>query len=147
MTSFNLCGFCDASICAFPAVVYLVLETHSGRYVKFMASKTHVAPTKPITIPRLELLSALLLSWLIYNITKALEQEVLMLMPQCYTDSTVSLYWVLGTDKSWRPFVQNCVEEIRKLLPPDNWSHCAGKNNPADLPFRGLTPAQQLVSV
>ena len=44
VTSFNLCGFCDASLHAFAAVVYLALETHSGRYVKFMASKTHVAP-------------------------------------------------------------------------------------------------------
>ena len=140
--AYRLCGFCDASPRAFAAVVYLLVETHSGRHVRFLASKTRVAPLKPLTIPRLELLSAFLLAWLIHCISQALENELTLSRPQCFTDSMVALYWLLGTEKSWKPFVHNRVEEIRRLILPEHWSHCSGRCNPADLPSRGLTPLQ-----
>ena len=60
--SATLCGFCDASTKAYAAVVYLVLKTETRSSVQFVAAKTRVAPLKGQTIPRLELLSALLLS-------------------------------------------------------------------------------------
>ena len=133
----------DPSLYKLPQLAYLLVVFFSKDSKSVCWCELVItAPTKPIAIPRLEILSALLLSRLIYSITKALEQEVLLSTPQCCTDSMVSLYWVLGTDKSWRPFIQNRVEEIRKLLPPDNWFHCAGKNKPADLLSRGLTLAQ-----
>lgn len=60
-TTYTLCGFCDSSLKAYAAVIYLVIETPEGRYSRFVASKTRVSPLKAQTIPRLELLSALLL--------------------------------------------------------------------------------------
>ena len=47
------------------AVVYLEPETESEVYVDFVISKTRVSPLKVQTIPRLELLSAVLLARLI----------------------------------------------------------------------------------
>lgn len=41
--------------------------------------------------------------------------------------------------KTWKPFVQNRVRSIRQLVPRDNWKHCGGWENPADLPSRGIT--------
>ena len=32
--------------------------------------------------------------------------------------------------------------EIRQLTPTSAWNHCAGKENPADLPSRGLDPEE-----
>ena len=61
--------------------------------------------------------------------------------PTCYTDSEVSLYWIRGIDRVWKQFVQHRVIEIRNLLPSVCWRHCPGVDNPADLPSRGVKPA------
>lgn len=62
MRSAKLVGFCDASSKAYAAVVYLRLESDMHQVsVQFVAAKTRVAPVGGMTIPRLELLSAL--SW------------------------------------------------------------------------------------
>ena len=144
--SYTLCGFCDASLKAYAAVVYLQVETSSGHHVSFVASKTRVSPLKAQTIPRLELLSALLLARLLSTVTQALQSELGLSSPLCYTDSTVALHWIRGVEKSWKPFVQNRVSEIRRILPPDHWMHCSGKENPADLPSRGLTTRELAAS-
>ena len=124
--SFQLCGFCDASCKAYAVVVYLLIETSAGHQVRFVASKTRVAPLKLQTTPWLELLS--------------------VVTPRCFTDSTVSLFWIRGVEKSWKPFIQNRVFEIRRLLSPECWSHCAVRDNPADIPSRGLTPKELATS-
>ena len=142
----HLCGFCDASFKAYAAVVYLLIETPSQRYVRILASKTRVTPLKSQTIPRLELLSALLLARLISTITTALESELCLSDSFCFSDSMVAVYWIKGTEKVWKPFVQNRVSEIRSLLPPSQWSHCSGHDNPADLPSRGQTSERLLNS-
>lgn len=46
-------------------LLYLVVESDINTVVKFLVSKTRVAPLQNQTIPRLELLSAFLLSKLI----------------------------------------------------------------------------------
>ena len=73
--SATLCGFCDASQKAYAGVVYLIIETNSGYAVKFVAAKTRVAPLQPQTIPRLELLAAILLSRLLYAVAQSLGSE------------------------------------------------------------------------
>ena len=50
-------------------------------------------------------------------------------------------------DKEWKPFFQNCVSEIRSLTPVQRRSHCSGKDNPADVPSRGLTPLEFSVNL
>ena len=133
----SLCGFCDASNKAYAAVVYLVSVTHSATDVSFVAAKTRVSPLRPQTIPRLELLSALLLTRLMTTVMDSLQlQEVNV---KCFTDSQVALYWIQGAKKNWKPFVQNRVTVIRRKLRPDYWYHCPRKTNPADLPSRGIS--------
>lgn len=138
-------GFCDASNKAYAAVVYLQVRTTTGTYVRFMGSKTRVAPLETQSIPRLELLSALILARLITTIIKALEREVQADSITCWTDSTVALYWITQVEKEWKQFVQNRVREIRALVSAQSWRHCPGIENPADIPSRGMS-ATQLVS-
>eukprot|EP00731_Ephydatia_muelleri_P009394 Em0004g1732a len=109
----------------------------AGVTQKFVAAKTRVAPLQVQTIPRLELLGALLLSRLLTSVTSALSSELTLNSPICFTDSKVALFWIRGCDKKWRQFVENRIREIRQLIPILVWKHCAGKENPADLPSRG----------
>lgn len=145
-SSYTLCGFCDASTRAYAAVIYLVIESNASTEVKFLVSKTRVAPLQCQTIPRLELLSAFLLSKLVTSVISSLSPTLPQVSLKCYTDSQVALFWIRGTTKEWKPFVNNRVREIRSRVHPDHWAHCPGSTNPADLPSRGLTPLELLVS-
>jgi len=137
----SLVGFCDASAGAYAAVVYLRIEGSAGTTVSFVVSKTRVSPISQQSIPRLELLSTLLLAKLINSVSIALEAEI-QLQTHCYSDSKVALFWIKGTTKEWKPWVENRVNEIRKIVPADFWSHCPGTENPADIPSRGIAPAE-----
>ena len=127
---------------AYAAVVYLLIESECGYVTQFIACKTRVSPIKGQKIPRLELLSALLLSKLMTSVTQALEFELFLGEPNYFTDSKVALYWIKGQEKEWKPFVQNRVNQIRNLTQIDQWAHCAGKKNSADIPSRGIDPSQ-----
>ena len=35
--------------------------------------------------------------------------------------------------------MENWVNAIRSLIPPEFWNHCPGKENPADIPSRGMS--------
>ena len=91
------------------------------------------------TIPRLELIGALLLARLMNTIKLSLKVEIVLQQPVCYTYSNVALYWIYGLDREWKPFIQNRAEEIIAIVPHSGWRHCLGRKNPADAPSRGIT--------
>lgn len=98
----RLYGFCDASTKAYAAVIYLVREAEDHKYSSFIVAKTRVAPLKTQTIPRLELLSAVLLARLVWNVTESLTVMLDLEEPRCFTDSQVALFWVKGTGRDWK---------------------------------------------
>ena len=109
--SFSLTGFCDASQKAYAAVIYIRAARGDVIHTQFVCSKTRVAPVKKMTIPRLELLSALLLARLTSTVQRALEPELQLEDTRCYTDSTVALSWITGLDKEWKQFVINSRQD------------------------------------
>ncbi|XP_076544524.1 uncharacterized protein LOC143305338 [Osmia lignaria lignaria] len=73
----ELHGFSDASVLAMAAVVYLVVHSPStGIHTSLICSKTRVTPLKLLTIPRLELTAALLLSILMRHVHATLNMTV-----------------------------------------------------------------------
>ncbi|KRZ04078.1 hypothetical protein T11_4559 [Trichinella zimbabwensis] len=128
--------FGDASQAAYAACAYLRVESLDGESsVKLMIAKTRVTPVRHISLPRLELMAALLCA----RLKKYIEKEVTLPIQEtfCWSDSMVVLAWIRGSSKRWKPFVANRVEEIQSVVSPRQWKYCPTKENPADIPSRG----------
>ncbi|GFW35921.1 DUF5641 domain-containing protein [Trichonephila clavipes] len=130
--------FSDASIKAYGAVSYVRLRTFDKISVHLLASKSRVAPLKVLTLPRLELMGALLAARLAKEISRVLNEKI-STTNYFWTDSTIALSWIQGPSNRWKVFVANRVKEIRSLTDKDSWRHCPGKDNPSDLLTRGIS--------
>lgn len=139
----ELHGFCDASGKAYAAVIYVRSVVNDHVETTLMCSKSRVAPLKLQTIPRLELLGALILARLMSTVQEALSQITSIDAVYCWTDSTATLCWIQN-EKSWKQYITHRVDEIHKLTSTKVWRHCPGSKNPADLPSRGMM-VQQLI--
>lgn len=131
--------FSDSSLKAYGAVVYLkVIESDGSTSVSLVLSKARVSPLKPVTLPRLELLGAVVGAQLIRSVMNTLK------LPEgtkyyCWTDSMIVMQWIRSDPVKWKMFVSNRVTQIQELTAPESWHHCPGVKNPADCLTRGLT--------
>jgi len=90
--------FSDASKCAYGAVVYLRVVTDGCASIQLVQAKFHVAPVKPVTIPRLELIGCCIGARLAKSVKDSLN---LMQIPTYYwTDSMTALSWI-QRDEQW----------------------------------------------
>ena len=140
--SAQLYGFSDASITAYAAVVYNVETSDGQKTTSFVESRTRVAPLKSQTIPCLELMASLLLARLITNVAESLTPRCTLMHHVCFSDSQVALCLIKGIDRDLKPFVQNRVEETRRLVPARCCKLCPGMDNPADILSQGLSPTE-----
>ena len=136
LNSLNFNGFADSSNQAYAGVIYARLITNKEIKVKLLTSKTRVAPAKPLTIPRLELLSCFLLSKLIKTVYESLNHEITITRTTCWTDSKIAFYWITQKYKDWKPWVQNRVNRINEV--ETVWKHVPGSVNPADIATREI---------
>ena len=88
---------------------------------------------KDLSIPRIELLSRLLLSKLISAVVNAMSVEVAVSETVCWTDSLVVLWWIKRVDKNWKVWVENRVGKIRENVDSSSWRHIPGELNPVDI--------------
>ena len=124
--------FCDASTVAYCAAVYIA---HDGES-RLLVAKGRLAPLNPhLTIPRLELMAALIGSRLMAFVRTTLHLENFTVV--YWTDSTDVLFW-LQNPKPRKVFVENRVASILQLTKPEQWRHVKGTENPADHGTRGI---------
>ena len=128
----------DASVLAFASVVYLVIQTPTDYHSCLVTSKSRVTPLGEISLPRLELFGALTVSRLGKNLQEAIESVTHIDEVVSWSDSLMTLYWIKGTCKQFKQFIENCVSEVRKHTQVDTWHHIPGILNPADIPAHGL---------
>ena len=130
--------FTDASTAAYGLACYLRVVSPDGDIqVSFVMGKCRLAPIKPTTVPRLELLGAVQA----VKVSTQLHREFRLTLqdPIFWTDSTIVLYYIENETARYPVFVANRVAIIRDGSRPDQWRWVDGASNPADDPSRGIS--------
>ena len=130
--------YCDASNRVYGACVYARIFDSDNNLIEsnLLLCKNRLASLKHITIPRLELLGALLGSRLVKFIKEQCDISHNIL---AFCDSKVVLSWIYNVEKRWKDFVQNRVDEIREIIDPSLWKYVPTESNPADIITRGMS--------
>ena len=137
-----LCTFVDASTEAFGACSYVRWKLEDGHFaVRFIAAKSRVAPLKQLTIPRLELQGAVLVT----RLSKSILEETRLKFDRTifFLDSQIVLAWIRGEVQKFKPFVSIRVGEIQSNSDPATWRYLPGEHSVADDVSRGIS-AQNL---
>lgn len=131
-------GFSDASECAYAGCIFIRsidydkhIESH------LLCAKSRVSPLKCQSLPRLELLGALLLVRLLVKCIEAL--KISFSRTYFWTDSTIVLNWIAKEPKTWKTFIANRVAEIQQYTQIQDWNYIASEQNPADIISRGAS--------
>ena len=147
----RLCIFTDASASAIAATMYEVAEVKGQMYPVLVGSRNKVIPLKKrftaqgvdsltkdsLKINRLELTAAALGAKMAQQHLAATEttyDEVLG-----FTDSQVTCHWLWSQTEHHTEYVRSRVQVIKTVIPPQNWRHVPGEQNPADIASRGAT--------
>ena len=126
--------FVDASEAAFSAVAYqLCIYLNGDKSSRMVASRAKLAPLKAVTIPRLELMGAVLGKELSSLCLKVLQQDEVFF----WTDSQNVLCWLHSEDRNLQKFVANRIAKIQKATDVLSWRWIESESNPADLASRG----------
>ena len=128
--------FADVSLKAYGAAAYI---QQNNQPASFVMSKSRAVPLKQITLPKLELMAAVLAARLSEFVRTSLSIDCVLYL---WSDSQIILYWITS-QKKLKPFVDHKVSEIRSIS--TNWKYCPSADNPADLLTRGIS-TQQLAS-
>ncbi|XP_061389611.1 uncharacterized protein LOC133324788 [Musca vetustissima] len=131
--------FCDASENAYGATLYIRIENKdSSTHAFLLTAKTRVTPIKKLSIPRLELCGAVLLSKLGASIIKNL--QITSYSTHFWTDSKIVLAWLKKHPCHWNAFVGNRISDISENVGQENLRHVDSESNLADIASRGCAP-------
>ena len=119
----ELHNFSDASTYEYGQCSYLRMTNSHGRiYCELVMAKSRVTPSKPITVPKLELTAALLSVKVSAFLQRELEYGVI---PELFwTDSEVVLGYISNDARRFHTFVANRMQSIREFTTPDQCIQC-----------------------
>lgn len=138
IVAIELHGFSDASMAAYGACAY-IRTVYSDQSVScnLLCSRSRIAPIKIVSLPRLELCGALLLSRMIHRVLSIIN-IIEINKVYLWTDSTIVLCWLKGAPGRWTTFVANRIAEMQELTTNFMWKHVRSQENPADQLSRGI---------
>ncbi|KAJ8708921.1 hypothetical protein PYW07_013525 [Mythimna separata] len=140
--NFELIGFSDASGVAYGCCLYLrVIGPDKCVNINLFCSKSRINPkSKVLTIPRLELESALLLATLSNKVYTKLSLKY-NVHTYLYPDSKIVLAWLKTEPVKLNMYVANRVKKILQLTSSYKWCYVNTADNPADCLSRGVSPS------
>lgn len=122
--------FTDASEEAYACTAYFRAVINGKVYVTLVMAKAKVAPLKALSVPRLELMGALLGARLAKAViefhTYPIDRRVM------WTDSKTTLAWIQSQHRRYRQFVAFRVGEILSKTDAIEWRYVPTQHNPAD---------------
>ena len=133
--------FTDTSKDAYCAAAYLRFENSQGVQAALVFAKCRITPLKTVSIPRLELLAAVIGGRLIHYLSK--EMKFHFTKRILWTDSKCVLMW-LRTQRILTVFVENRLKEL-KATKDLEFRYVPTSDNPADIGSRGCS-FQELLS-
>ena len=128
--------FSDASFSGYGECSYIrVVNDKNDVHCALVMGKARVAPLKVLTIPRLELMAAVVA----IKMSKILEHELRdPYEHHFWTDSKIVLGYIGNDARKFRVYVANRVQMIRDASEVQQWHYTNTKDNPADHASRGL---------
>ena len=143
VTKKELHVFCDASTKAFAAAVYLLCVFDNGHASsRLVQSRAKLAPIKSVSVPRLELMAAVLGKELAHKCSTVQESANI----HFWTDSMNVLCWLRTASRQLHTFVANRVAKIQRATSVDSWHWLPSESNPADIASRGALPDELIPS-
>ncbi|KAL0811217.1 hypothetical protein ABMA28_009646 [Loxostege sticticalis] len=139
----QLIGFADASSAtAHGCCIYLRIVDSTGNVkVSLLCSKSRINPlNQSLTIPKLELNAALLLSKLTAKVYKTISLKLDISNVVLYSDSQIVLAWIATDTIKLKTYVANRVKQITQNTTGFTWSYISSEQNPADCLSRGVLP-------
>ncbi|XP_055842438.1 uncharacterized protein LOC129909379 [Episyrphus balteatus] len=131
LTDNEILSVYDASKDTSAAVVYLRIQSEGKVCCTLLASKTKVAPIKLTSIPRLELIAALIGARLACTIRQSLSTPINKIF--YWSDSVTVLRWLRSDAKATKgQFVAFRIAEIQELSNIGNWRYTPSYLNVAD---------------
>ena len=135
--------FCDGSPLAMCAVAYIRWELPNQKYSSYLfAAKTRVTPIERITIPRVEMQSAVLAVRLGNSIVKSSGYEFRTV--SYISDSTCTLATLKKDSVALKEYMGNRVAEINASTNSKQWYHVKSRDNIADLGTRMEATAKDI---
>ncbi|XP_075163025.1 uncharacterized protein LOC142235646 [Haematobia irritans] len=129
-TEVELHTFVDASENGYAAVAYLRIVNGESVVCSLVGSKTRVAPLRVISIPRLELMAALIGTRFANTIIS--NHSIKINRKYFWSDSRTVLSWLTYNNKKYHQFVALRVSEILETTELGEWNWITGKENVAD---------------
>ncbi|XP_062714715.1 uncharacterized protein LOC134291230 [Aedes albopictus] len=128
--SLQLHIFVDASEESYAAAAYFRIVDKGEVRCSLVASKTKVAPLQSLSIPRLELMAALIGA----RLRKTIEEyhSVKATRTYLWSDSTTVVAWIQSDTRRYRQFVAFRVNEILSLSSVTEWRWIGTRQNVAD---------------
>ncbi|KAL6722921.1 hypothetical protein Aduo_017989 [Ancylostoma duodenale] len=139
---FELAVFGDASQRLYACCVYLICRSSVGTTSHLLMAKSRLGEVQPLTMPRMELLAALISARLVRFVHSQLHRPIAAV--HIFSDSQITLHWI-HSSRPLKRFVNNRVVEIRSIVSAlqSSGSHVQfhyvqSELNPADCATRGL---------